>query len=330
MSKWVRRIAITLGVAVALVGALLLLSMISGDPRFAAPLESSAEDLEAAGIRFEQKYPAEAKSFRMKDGTQLAAQHLPAKGSTTVLYLHGILGASFLLNESSGLLREALGAEVVALDLRGHGMSGGKPGDTDYLGQYEDDVAEVVRQLRAERPGGRLILAGHSMGGGIALRYAEKGSLPPVDGYLLLAPHLGWKSPTTRKEASEADATFAQLHLPRLLALHLLNSIGVTPFNGLRIMFFNLPPELPLSSYTYRALLGGTPDDYREALAAVQVPLLLVAGSRDEAFVASEYEGVVRQHSRGSVALVPDATHNSLCQDPRAMEAIARWAHELP
>lgn len=325
MSTWFRRVTILLGVMVGLVSALLMLSMLSGDPQFAAPLEASPADLEAAGISFEQKFFAETRSFPLADGTALSAQVLSADSPTTVLYLHGILGASFLLNESAGMLREALGARVVALDLRGHGMSGGKPGDTDYLGQYEDDVAEVIGQLRAEKPGGRLILAGHSMGGGIALRYAEKAGLPPVDGYLLLAPHLGWESPTTRKEATAADARFAQLHIPRLLALHLLNAVGVTPFNGLRIMFFNLPPELPLRSYSYRALLGGTPDDYRKALAAVEVPLLLVVGSRDEAFVASEYEGVMRQWSQGSFALVPDAKHNSLTRDSRAMAHIAQW-----
>ncbi len=329
MSKWSLRITITAVVIIGLTFALMMLAMLVGDPRFSAPLVPTAAEIEASGLRFTQNFPATQRSFRMPDGKVLAAQTFEGSPSSTVLYLHGILGAAFLLNESSGRLHEATGATIVALDLRGHGLSEGKPGDTDYLGQYEDDVAEVVRQLRAERPQGRLILAGHSMGGGIALRYAEKLGLPAVDGYLLLAPHLGWESPTTRKEATEEDALFAKLHVPRLLAVSLLNSVGLTTFNGLRVMFFNLPAEMPLRSYTFRALLGGTPDNYREALGAIEVPLLLVVGSRDEAFVASEYEAVVKTWSRGDFLLVPEANHNSVTHDSRVVAAVTAWLAEM-
>jgi pimeloyl-ACP methyl ester carboxylesterase len=364
---------IALAALIAAVFGWTFVMILWSDPVFIAAPDVSPRALAAAGISFEQPYPAAKRSFRMRDGTVLAAQYLPATGgerqsktaiTTTVVYVHGILGCSFLLNRSSGLLREAAGAgqaeraghtgqtvragraEVIAIDLRGHGSSAGRPGDVDYIGQYEDDIGEVIRQVHVTSPGGRVILAGHSMGGGIALRYAmriEERHVPPVDGYLLLAPYLGWEAPTMRREPSpeagqvsgqgrvrspargQAGALFMQVHVPRIIGLKILNGFGITAFNGLRVEFFNLPPELLLRSYSYRAMEDGAPADYRAALAAVRAPLLVVAGSRDEVFKADEYGPVVRGNSHGTVVIVPNATHDGVVNDSLTMAAVKTW-----
>lgn len=329
MSKLSRILVKTLAVLAALAGVVFAAAFVMilwSDPEFTAPLEVSPEALQEIAASFEQPYPAAKRSFRMRDGTALHSQYLDADSKTTIVLVHGVLSSSFPLNRTSGLLREAAAAEVVAIDLRGHGASGGTPGDTDYIGQYEDDLADVIREIRATRPGGKVILAGHSMGGGIALRYALRTGVPPVDGYLLFAPHLGPKSPTTPMEATEAGARFVQIHIPRILGLIVMNSAGITAFNGLRTLYFNLPPEMPLRSYTYRAMAGSAPDDYRPALSAVRAPLLVIVGSRDEAFKADRYEVAVRSYSRGTVTIVPDATHDGVLRDPRAMAAVAAWA----
>lgn len=319
----------TLAVLAALAGLVFMAAFVMilwSDPELPAPLDLSPEALKDLAISLEQPYRAVKRSFRMRDGIALNSQYFATDSKTTIVLVHGVLSSSFPLNRTSGLLREAAAAEVVAVDLRGHGASGGRPGDIDYIDQYEDDLADVIREIRAKRPGGKVILAGHSMGGGIALRYALRPDAPPVDGYLLLAPHLGPKSPTTPTEPSEDGARFVQLHIPRILGLFVMNSAGITAFNGLRTLFFNLPPEAPLRSYTYRAMAGSAPDDYRPALAAVRVPLLVIVGSRDEAFKADQYEATIRSYSRGTVTIVPGATHDGVLHDPRAMAAVAAWA----
>lgn len=65
--------------------------------------------------------------------------------------------------------QEATQAEVFAIDLRGHGKSDGKDGDVDYINQYADDLADIVSAIRKQKPKGKIIIAGHSMGGGVAL-----------------------------------------------------------------------------------------------------------------------------------------------------------------
>lgn len=325
-----KRIFVVAGVLAGLLFTLALGMVLWGDPAFDAPPDSLKNAIAAAGSRLDQPYPPAARTFRMRDGTELASQYLAADSKTTIVLVHGLLASSFELNRTSGLLREAGQAEVVALDLRGHGGSQGAPGDTAYVGQYEDDLADVINQIRAVQPGGKIILAGHSMGGGIVLRYAQKSGQPPVDGYLLFAPYLGWTSPTTPKEAGDTKAAQTmQVHVPRILGLTLMNAAGITAFNGLRTYFFNLPPELPLRSYSYRAMMGMSPEDYRPALKAVDKPLLVVVGSRDEAFKADEYELVIRSYSKGAVTMIPEATHEGVLRDERTMAAVRTWGAAL-
>jgi alpha-beta hydrolase superfamily lysophospholipase len=57
----------------------------------------------------------------------------------------------------------------MALDLRALGPSDGAPGDIDYVDQYVDDVAAIIAPIQKERPDCEIILAGHSMSGGIPL-----------------------------------------------------------------------------------------------------------------------------------------------------------------
>lgn len=318
--------------ATALIGFIFVVAFVMvfwGDPEFPPLPKPTPEEMAAFAARFEQPYPAEKREFKMRDGVKLAAQDFPAESDTTIVFVHGVLASSFPHNRSSGLLREATSAEVIAVDLRGHGASGGAPGDVSYIGQYEDDVADVIREVRSRKPMGRVILAGHSMGGGIALRYAMKLGAPPVDGYLLFAPHLGPKSPTTPMEATPEGASFVRIHLPRILGLALFNSLGIKSFNGLHTLFFNLPEELPLRSYSYRAMVGMHPADHAPALAAIDKPLLVVVGSKDEAFRADQYETTVRRHSQGEVAVVEGASHDGVLEDSRALAAVQRWVARM-
>jgi lysophospholipase len=87
------------------------------------------------------------------------------------------------------------GWQVTASDWRGQGGSG-RLGKDPYTGHIDDfatwvaDLAGLWRDWQAETPGPH-ILAGHSMGGHLALRAAAEGKVDP-DGLLLAAPMLGF------------------------------------------------------------------------------------------------------------------------------------------
>lgn len=305
----------------------------SPEPVFKPYKAKPLSPAELAEISFEQVYKSTPVKFVMRDGKYLSAQKFPIESNTTILLLHGVLSSSYTMNKMAGLLREAINAEVIALDLRGHGQSEGKPGDVDYIGQYADDVADVLAIIKKEHPGNRIILAAHSMGGGIALLYAMKKNVTPVNGYLLFAPLLGQNTPTIpqapKKIVDTGADPFLMVDISRIIGLKMLNSAGNHNYDYLPVLFFNLPATMPFRNYTYRADESMEPADYKEGLKAVNVPLHVIVGSNDEAFKATAFKPAITAYSEGGVTVIADATHNGVRQDPRAIKAAKTWAESF-
>ena len=64
-------------------------------------------------------------------------------------------------------------ADVLAPDLCGHGPHANAGGDLDYIGQLEDDIADLIDLY--SRSGQKIVLAGHCSGGGLAIRSMASG-----------------------------------------------------------------------------------------------------------------------------------------------------------
>ncbi|MCP5060898.1 MAG: lysophospholipase [Ignavibacteriae bacterium] len=278
-----------------------------------------------ADLGFEQIYKNVPQKFNMRDGKKLFSYVYKNESKVTIILLHGILSNSYLMNKTAGLLKEATNSEVIALDFRGHGQSEGKPGDVDYINQYVDDLEDVIMAIKKENQNQKIILAGHSMGGGIILRYAMKENNPKIDGYLLFAPHLGVNSPTVKTTHSEEEETFIKLHINRIIGLKMLNAIGDTTHNDLPVLFFNLPESMPVTKYSYRANESMSPLDYKKGLNAINNPLLVVVGSKDEAFDATKFTSAITKNSSGEVVLIEGETHNGVRHNKKTMEVISRW-----
>jgi alpha-beta hydrolase superfamily lysophospholipase len=65
----------------------------------------------------------------------------------------------------------AAGYAVYAIDLRGRGRSDGERFYVDRVGEYEDDLAELIRLAKSREPGLPVFLLGHSAGGVTACIY---------------------------------------------------------------------------------------------------------------------------------------------------------------
>jgi alpha-beta hydrolase superfamily lysophospholipase len=68
----------------------------------------------------------------------------------------------------------AKGAAVYAGDHHGHGESEGEKGLIEDMEPLVDDTARVVEHARGEHPGLPVVMVGHSLGGLIATRYAQR------------------------------------------------------------------------------------------------------------------------------------------------------------
>src|SRR3954452_1737070 len=104
--------------------------------------------------------------FQARDGSRLAYRHYAPREPTTgrvAVLIHGSSGSSVAVHPLAKALA-ARGVESFAPDIRGHGASGTR-GDIGYIGQLEDDMADLVGFVRTTMPSAPLTLVGHSSGG---------------------------------------------------------------------------------------------------------------------------------------------------------------------
>lgn len=274
--------------------------------------------------------------MQTEGGISLKASRYGQSDTTVIIYMHGIATDRNDLHRSAMLLQDATHAEVITYDHRGHGDSGGNRHDVEYIGQYEDDLRDIILVLKEQVPDRNVIVAGHSMGGGVAMRYALKKDVPSPDAYLLFAPNFG-EGPTQRtgededETVSEDMSEFVEFDVKRMIGQIMLNSIGVSFMDHLPIMYFNHWPDM--LSYSYRAVLSAQPirpNTSDKALQAVNVPLLVVIGSDDEQFIAENYPPFVGENSGGRVTVIDGATHTSILTAQAGFEAISNWYWGLP
>ncbi|NCC36811.1 MAG: alpha/beta fold hydrolase, partial [Chloroflexia bacterium] len=67
-----------------------------------------------------------------------------AEADTVLLLLHGSAWHSLQFAPLAGAISEQGLAHVVTPDLRGHGFAPTRRGDVDYIGQLEDDLADLI------------------------------------------------------------------------------------------------------------------------------------------------------------------------------------------
>lgn len=294
------------------------------------PTELNPEAI--ADMGFEQVYKSENHYFTVRNNKRIFAYRFPNQSENTIVLIHGVASSAYMYNKTAGLLQEATQVEIYAIDLRGHGQSDGNSGDVDYINQYVDDLADIIKEIRKEKPNGKIIIAGHSMGGGVALRYAMEKQYEQPDGFLLFAPLIGHNSPAFQQiQATEniAEEPFMKIHIERIIGLTMLNEIGNHDYDSLPVLFLNLPETVPLRKYSHRANKSMTPDDYVTGLKAVKAPMLVLIGSNDEAFSAEKLQKAILENSSGKVHIIDKATHNGVRHNTQSFNFIKDWFSEL-
>jgi alpha-beta hydrolase superfamily lysophospholipase len=135
--------------------------------------------------------PEKVGTLTSADGVKIFFRHYPAESERARMVIaHG-------LGEHSGRYRNVVermlpkGISVWVPDHRGHGQSEGKRGHVLNFVQYLADLRLSVELAGESRPGGmKCFLLGHSMGGLIALYFAQQ--YPGfIDGVVASSPALG-------------------------------------------------------------------------------------------------------------------------------------------
>jgi pimeloyl-ACP methyl ester carboxylesterase len=301
--------------------ALLLTAMVATPLKRPPELRSISQ---TAGAVDRSTMPA-LQRFPARDGTQLAYRHYPARGEgsgKTAILVHGSSGSSAAVHALADALA-AHGVETYAPDIRGHGGTGTR-GDIAYLGQLEDDMADLVALVR-KTSGEPITLLGHSAGAGFALRVASSPVKDQFARTILLAPYLGYDAPTNRPQSGG----WASADLPRFFALAMMHRIGVDCCEALPVLAFAVPPNserILAPIYSYRLMRNFATRGYKDDLAATAKPVTLISGADDELMLSDKYADAVHAIlPSAEVKLIDGVNHMGVVSTPKAVNEIANY-----
>jgi 2-succinyl-6-hydroxy-2,4-cyclohexadiene-1-carboxylate synthase len=233
--------------------------------------------------------------------------HLP------VLALHGFAGGP----DAFGELVAAHGGTWLRPQLAGHGV----PPDLsarDFVSEV-DRIAHWVREHAA----GPVHLLGYSMGARVGLGLCVRHPTLVAQG-TLVGVHPGFRELLARRERQLWEGRW----------VHLLETRGLTAFleEWERLPLFNSQREADPRRWArlmqtrrsqraeglaraFRVLGTGVMPDLWPALPQLQIPLCLVAGERDDKFLALARKAV-EMLPRGRLEVAPGVGHNVVLESP--------------
>ncbi len=265
-----------------------------------------------------------------RDGSKLFTRTYNANSDTTLLLLHGSGSESRYLSKVASYLSGNNTMRVITPDLRGHGRNEDNKGDIGYLGQLDHDVEDLIQHIRKEYGDTKIVLGGHSSGGGMALRYAGNKNVVQPDALLLYAPYLGHDAPTVKP----ASGDWVSVSIKRWIGLTMINNLGISAFNDLPVLVFNRPEswddELQVDSYSYRMAVNFAPNAYKKDIANIRVPTLVMVGENDESFYPEQFAPLFESSEIDiNVHVIPNANHMGIVDTTGANQRLIKWFNAL-
>ncbi|WP_084487954.1 alpha/beta hydrolase [Cobetia crustatorum] len=284
--------------------------------------------------------PASLEPYTCRDGSSLGCRHYSAMKVSEasqlcderhIILIHGSSSDSRYLATLATQLA-TVGYHIHTPDLRGHGPAPARRGDIDHSQQLEEDIEDLITSLALSKKA-TLLIAGHSAGGGLALRFAaDILRRQPLDislaGVILLAPYLHYRAPNTRH-----DSTWATPNIPRMLLCSLLAGLGIHACDHLEVLTFNIPKQYrdsnTTSAYSWRMMQGINPQHYQRDLAMLAqhgVPLLAMIGEHDEAFHAERLgNSLLPFHEKTQLEVMDNVDHLGIATSEMTGKCIDKW-----
>ncbi|TQN43082.1 non-heme chloroperoxidase [Blastococcus colisei] len=279
------------------------------------------------------------------DGTRLALSSWGPPDAPPLLLVHG-LGLS---TESWGAVPERLADRyrVTAYDLRGHAQSGDARSGGYTMTAHARDLGAVLDEVVPD--GARVVVVGHSLGGGILLTHLDAEADDRIAGAVLVGS--GASGVTAPGLPARNLPRWARLRLRSGWWTLLRSAVrigrrikSVQPVSDRLIRRAAFAPGEPQelvarvrdSFFGSRPLaLAGTTmaslsHDGVQLAPAMRVPTLVVHGSRDPEVPGEEVEELMSVLPDGELFTIPDAGHMLPLTHPDVVVAqVRRWMDRL-
>lgn len=245
----------------------------------------SASDIPRAVM--EARYATPPSRFlSLNDGTRVHYRDRGPRDAPALVLLHGFSGSLFGFEAWSRELSDRY--RVVSLDLPGSGLTGAVPSGDYSQGAMTGFVKAFIDKLGLKR----LALAGNSMGGGIAARFAER--FPDRVGALILIDAPG--APTGSGHR-----------------LNLRYALANTPLLSDVVLVLRPPGEINRMAGTRAAMLAhyrSVEDDFVWwHVSAIRAPVLILWGGRDRTIPPASAHVWARALKGSTLKIYPGVGH---------------------
>ncbi len=235
-----------------------------------------------------------------------------------VLLLHGVGGGRSIWSDAASGTASAIaraGCLAVAMDFPGYGDSAGQP----TLSAMVDSVLAMAAHIRARR----LVLLGHSMGGMVA---QELVAVAPgvVQGLVLACTSASfgkadgaWQAQFLAERLAPLDAGLGMAGMAKRLVPGMVSPLAPVAVVNTALEIMGRVPEA-----TYRVALPAIAGfDRRAALAAIQVPTLLLAAEHDRTAPPEVMQRMAARVPAAEYLCLPGVGHIANVEAPDAFNA---------
>jgi pimeloyl-ACP methyl ester carboxylesterase len=208
-------------------------------------------------------------------------------------------------------------SRALAIDLPGHGERPDNLPETASVQDYTRAVYKIVtRELQLNHP----IIAGHSLGGAIALTMALD-HRPELGGLILIGTGARLRVLPELLEAARATPEEANFQLKAMGMAYTTPANMATELINEQVM--------PEPNMLYRDLAACDAFDCMARLSEIHLPTLILCGAEDRS-TPLKYSQYLHEHIAGSVLrVIPDAGHFVLREQPKAVNlAIEEWMQQ--
>jgi pimeloyl-ACP methyl ester carboxylesterase len=260
-----------------------------------------------------------------EDGTRIHARVNERQRVDAVVLIHGFpFSASIWDAQADALARDVC---VVCPDLRGAGKSS-EPEGPYLMETLAADVALLLDALGIERAS----IAGHSMGGYVALAFARMFT-ERVARLALVPSRLRADTPeeaearrelADRIEREESIEPVVESMLPRLFAPSTAVERPAVIERACEIVRRNAPRG---AAAALRGMaLRSSAEDIAEDL---DLPMVMIAGARDAVLAQEEAREVVGRFPRGRLIVCEASGHMPMLEEPELVtQALRQWLKE--
>lgn len=264
--------------------------------------------------------------IKTRDNYKIFSRVYNSDSKDVLILIHGSGSENRYLANLADSISKAKIATVLTPDMRGHGRNSGKRGDIDFIGQLEKDIEDLIQFSKKDLGAKKIILAGHSSGGGFVLRFIGNPQNSKVDRAILLAPYLGHDAPTVKPNSGG----WVKVAMKRIIGLSMLNNVGIKTFNGLPVLFFNRPENindmLQVPSYSFNMTINFNPKNHKDEIKNIDIPCMILVGKQDESFYPEQFP-ITFDPAKKFVRLeiLENVKHLDIVKSQKTFEIIKEW-----